>query len=277
MAFEDILGLISDESDRKALESIATKYPKIQEGYMRQEDYSSKLAQMEELKGYADQWDTWRQNNWNPELNMTHQQHQALLRAQELEEKLKQSGDPMDFNQIDEYLSKKGLVGKHDVEQLVEAKLPEVTKLVDGRYEALSNVVTKTIPLALKHLKEFDEILDVDAMYANAVQRGITSTDEAYNAYTAEKRAQRDRAAHEKEVEAAFERGKQTATQQLTMGEGGRMPVDLNGPEMGHLQNAMTQVGGQEKANVVPEEVSLGQGVGRFVAQHYRHSEAKGQ
>lgn len=183
----------------------------------------------------------------------------------------------MDFNQIDEYLSKKGLVGKHDVEQLVEAKLPEVTKLVDGRYEALSNVVTKTIPLALKHLKEFDEILDVDAMYANAVQRGITSTDEAYNAYTAEKRAQRDRAAHEKEVEAAFERGKQTATQQLTMGEGGRMPVDLNGPEMGHLQNAMTQVGGQEKANVVPEEVSLGQGVGRFVAQHYRHSEAKGQ
>jgi hypothetical protein len=274
--FADILGLIADESERVQFEQIVSKYPQVKEGFLRQEDYSRKLAETEEQRKYAEAWDIWKQNNWLADHNMTKQQYEALLENEALRQQLQKAGEPMDFAQLDKYLGEKGYVAKKDVEELLATKEPEVEQLVDGRYAALSAVMSKTMPLVVKHLKEFDEALDVDAMYANAVKLGINDPDAAYNAYVSDRRAERMKQDHEKAVNEAFERGKQTVQQQIAMGAEGRMPVDLNGPEMGHLQNSLSQTptDAEKAANVVPENVELGKGVSRFVAAHFRQKEA---
>lgn len=276
-AFDELLESIAD-GDRKALADIGQKYPQLRESVLRQSDYTKKMNDLKPIEAYAQKWEEWADKNWSSEHNVTKAEHARNQKIAELEAQLAKNGnegDQVTFDQLNEAVKKQmaeaGIVTKGDIASHVDPIHKTIKTETEGQMNLITRLFTQTVPLVMQHKDEFGEVLDIDDMFSTAQKAGINDVKMAYSHYTAEKRAAKDKAAVEAAKSEAYQKGKLEGQQERVMGED-RMPVDMSGPSMGHLERQLFQQKTEEERaqQVVPDTVPLGNGVGRFVAQAYR-------
>lgn len=282
-AFGVLLGAITDEGDRKTFEALSGKYPALR-AVVKEDDFTRLSEQAAHDRGTLDKWEKWRVDNWNDEHKMTtkeyaRMQEVAAVRAELEAAKASGSGEAMNFTELDEYLKTKGVVTKSDLETELKPVKDGAAESVDKYAQAYGAIITKAIPLAVDHQRLYGKSLDLEDMFAKASKEGISNIEKAYEFYTSEDRQKKQEAEFAAKIEAARAEERQKVLQESALGEGGRIPVDSGNPELGHFQTRLQQQkSAAEKADqVVPDEVPLGQGIGRFVAQQYRKDQVAAQ
>lgn len=240
-AFEELISSLTDEGDRKVLETLGSKYPTLKEGVLRQSDYSRKLDEFKREKADAlqwkqklDEWDQWKQDNWDEEHGMTKAQKFALDEVERLKEL---GGEDMDFAKLADwtgnFVKEKGLIDK----TTLEATLSEKEKQINSGFEGHAYVSAKIPHLIVKHLKEFDEVLDPQDVLKKAGETKEYDLDRVYEGMVSERRekikAERLNAQIEEAKKAGFEEGKKLANQNTPMPS----PTDQGSPELRTLQD----------------------------------------
>lgn len=285
--FDELLESIGDETDRKALATLGQKHAALREGVMRQSDYSRKQDELKSKVKLAEDWEVWKRDNWNDEHKLTVGEIAREATIADLQTKLAAAGNgegQMTFAEIEAFTTKmlndRKVVTADQLEPVSKTLKDDVQKQIDGYAGAVSTMFSKTIPLAMQHSRDYNgEILNIDEMFEKAAKAGINDVTQAYDLYTADKRSAKQAADLEKLKKDSFEEGRKAALTETTMGQNGRMPIDNEGPGMGHLERQMFQ--GQKSdadkaAQVIPDEVPL-EGSARFLAQHYRREKAEQQ
>ena len=292
-SFDDVISAIKDETAKAALLKEAEGNPEIKGGWLRQADYSRKMNELDSRVKYASEWDTWKDGNWDPALGMTKGEARAFQTIRELEtENLTLKGkveSEMTFEDVQKEVDKlwadksKGVmteeaftqkfgnqyIPKGEYEKDVNTRLGNVLAGVEQLYG-------KTFQQALKHMKEFDEVIDPLSIVEYANKNGISDLEKAYGMMVDPRRKEKSDATYKAEIEAAEKRGEQKARQEVAMGPQGRMPTDSGAPEMGHLQQRLLKVRKEGETPVIPDEVKMdGSGaLGHSVAALYRQEQA---
>ncbi len=97
-SFDDILNsLVGDADDREVLGSLASKYPEIKQGWLRQADYSRKLDSFRDTEKKVEAWNKWAADNWDTENNAPKMEVFWRNKAHELES---QVNTDMTFDEI---------------------------------------------------------------------------------------------------------------------------------------------------------------------------------
>lgn len=290
-SFDDVIAAIKDETVRQSLVKEAEENPEIKGGWLRQADYSRKMNEVRGRLDYASEWDKWKVDNWDDKLGMLKTEVKAYETIRELEvENLTLKGrvdTEMTYDQLQEEVNKlwdsksKGVltedtfaqkfggqyIPKADYEKDVNTRLGNVLAGVEQLYG-------KTSVLAMKHMKEFDEIIDPLSIVEFANKNGVSDLEKAYGLMVSPRRDERQSEVRKKELEEAEKRGEMKARQEVSMGPNGRIPTDSGSPEMGHLQQRILKVKA-EGAPAVPDDVKMdGTGsLGHSVAQLYRQEQ----
>ncbi len=241
-AFEELIGSLTDEGDRKTLESLGNKYPDLKGSVLRQSEFSRKMDEIklkekdfQTIKSKMDEWEKWSDDNWDAEAGMTKAQKQAM---EELT-RLRESGEgEMDFNKLSEwtnnFVKEKGLVSKSDLETTLGEKEKQFTSNLDGH----SYLTMKVPQLLLKHFIEFGEALDPQDVVKKAEELKNYNLDSVYDGMVAERRAKKNEEALNKKIEeaklAGIEEGKRAA-----MGSRSPSPTDSGSPEMSQVRDRM--------------------------------------
>lgn len=241
-AFEELIGSLTDEGDRKALENLGNKYPDLKGGYLRQSEFSRKMDEIkakekdfEKIREKMDEWEKWSDDNWDAEAGMTKAQKQAM---EELA-RLRESGEgEMDFNKLadwtNKFVAEKGLVSKSDLETTLGEKEKQFTSNLDGH----SYLTMKVPHLLMKHFKEFGEILDPQEVVKKAEELKNYNLDSVYDGMVADRRQKISEEALNKKLEearlAGIEEGKKAA-----MGSRSPSPTDSGSPEMSQVRDRM--------------------------------------
>lgn len=289
-SFDDVLNsLVSDESDRGVLEGLVDKYPGIKDGWMRQSDYSRKLdtfrdterkateyedkfkaistqfedvsTKYQEAQGNLGKWDQWVADNWDTAENVPKMEKYWRDRAAELEQKV---GQDMTFDEINKYITDKGVLTRTDLDSVLSSKTEEVNKNFQGSAYFAAVIAEKQG----EHISEFGKPLKVRDFVAKLNEYGTSDLDVAYDKYVAEGRQALAAKAKEQEIEQirAEEREKaekEFATRQLNHG----LPVDQGEAGLGHLQSRVQKVGDPDAM----EKATLGDNtLARLAAEAYR-------
>lgn len=90
LGFEDIISAISDSSDKEAIHNLASKYPSLKEGWLRQSEYSRRHDELRTTIAERDAWKQWAADNWSAERNMPKSEAFWMDRASELERELQE-------------------------------------------------------------------------------------------------------------------------------------------------------------------------------------------
>ena len=179
-AFDEILeeaGVAAE--DRVPAIALLQKYPKLEtvasERGMRQQDYSRKLDEhartvrelnnkASELDGFVSQWETWKDSTWDDAHGMTKAEYAAQQRVQELEQQVEAGGD-MDFNQIEQELTKKGFLRKDDLKPAIDEATRGLAteRQLGGQVNGMSLFYSRTANVPLRYQKQFGEEIDMDA------------------------------------------------------------------------------------------------------------------
>lgn len=283
-AFDSLLETIGDETDRKALATLGQKYPEVRDGRLRQDDYSRKMDGIRAQEAYVKSWDDWQAKYWLPEKEMTRaewEKEQEIVTLKQALAKAGTEGDQVNFDQLHAILAEKKVVTADQIAGHMKPLSDQLDTKAETYGKTLGLLVSKTMPLMFRHQTQYGEILDIDKMFSAANGAGVTDIDRAYEMYTAPQREAKAKADLEKIQKESYDRGKSEALRDRVLNGSGeaQMPVDMGGPSMGHFERTMFQQQSQEEkaANVVPDEIPLGQGVSRFVAQAYRKQAAERQ
>lgn len=277
--FQALLASIQDEQDRQALQGIGERVPELKASILRQADYSRKLDEFKPIKDYADQWTEWRKKHYDD----TQKKTKAEIRLEEELQAMRESrGEEVDFQQmttfIDAKLRDSGIVTTSQFPELLEKAIAPQKQEIDNVLTGMSNVVTQLIPLAMRHSKEFDEILthdQIEKMYADASKNGIRDINVAYDQFVAGRREEIRKKQFDEQIQKAKEEGLAEGRRNAAMSPEGQIPTDNGQPNVGHLQQTLhMKRSDAEKATEIPSEVRLGEGLSRFVAQKYREQQA---
>lgn len=231
--FDEVLELVTDDGDKKALTELATKYSSLKDGWLRQSDYSRSMDSVKKLqkeldaaKGkieLADRWDAWRAENWDEEANAT--RAEAVLKAQleserqaklELEAKLASGGEmsPQEIETVLEQLAaKKNWISKAEAEK-------ELAVLRQQAQGSLA-VGLKAGPVAVRHYRVFNEEPNMDELVKFAAENGHNDLEQAYNSWVAPRLKELDDKKRAEEIEQvkkeAYEKAKQEFAAQRGM------------------------------------------------------------
>ncbi len=269
-SFDEILSsLVSDENDKSVLSDLATRYPEIKNGWLRQSDYSKKLDSFrdteKELKGKVDEWDQWAAKNWDFDIQRPKMEAFWQAKAEELEKKV---GTEVTFDEIKAYTEKtltdKGVVTKTDFESILKEKSEQVDKGFQG--SAYFNTVLTE--LAGEHLAEFKKPLKTRDFISKLKELGTDNLDDAYSKYVAADREANQKLVHEKEIEkireAEYKKAKEEIMAKLPTGG---VPVDQGSQTLGPLQAKLQHVSDPDAA----AKAVLGDGTtARLAAEAYR-------
>ena len=243
-SFDEILATyVKDEGEKGTLTGLINKYPDLRAGWLRQADYSrskDELAKKSELYevavGKVGEWETWKENNWDSEHNMTKAQWEALQEVERV--KSEGSGEEMDFAKLaewtGEYVKKNGLVSKAELDKTLEDKV----KLVDDGFKGYAYVAAKVPTLIAKHMKEFGDVLDGAELLQGTEKFGTTNLDDVYEKMVAGKRAELAEKAKQAEIEKAKLEAVEEFKKTQVVGQG-RMPSDQGGPDLSSFQKKM--------------------------------------
>lgn len=273
--FEDILNAVP-EDERTNFEE---RFPQIRESVEALETRNQELqTQYDTAETQNTEWATWRDNNWDPETNTTKSETDLRSQLSDLEQRnaslQSESETEMTFDEILTGLKDQGMVTKEDL----ETKLKEVGGLSPMDAQAMVNqqaVGTEafygnTYGLGFKHLKEFDEVLEMSTLLDYMREKREFDPQVAYGKMVATKREEiSTKKATELEesskaaIEAAKEEGRKEARTEAAMASGGQLPTDQQGPSdtMGHLQKAtLERAKGAEGDKPLPDGIELGGG-----------------
>lgn len=244
-SFEEILNsLVTDDTDKSALNGLASKYPGIREGWLRQSDYSRKLDAVRESEKKLTDWYT---ENWDEAASMPKMEKYWRERATELEGK---AGQDMTFDEVkkftDEALTARGVVSKADLDATLKTKTEEFNNGFLGNMYQNALLIEKQG----EHIIEFKKPLKVRELFAKMQEFGkddpryLNDIEASYDKYVADDRKVRTEAA-DKEKEARIRKeAKEEAEKEFTekhLNHGG-MPVDQNEGEMGHFQQKTMKI-----------------------------------
>ena len=229
--FDDVLTNIA-EADRDVLSGLAERNPKLK-------DYIADPAKVRRV----DEVENWYATNYDFEHNCTKEEYARALRIEALQAQLAAApkpGEEMTLAELDKFLEDKAAAGvvvsakqmKEELGTAVAAKEKEFGELLNSQLNAISTTATLSQYLSNVHRRDFpDEALDPRDLFtkANAELAALRAVDPNANIdlekfymekYTGEKRtalatakAERDKAAHEKELADARLEGKKEALQ----------------------------------------------------------------
>lgn len=269
MNFDDILNQL-DPTEKEVLNQVVTKQPELKRGWMRQDDYSRKLDEFrnqentfKEIATYAQGWDEWAEKNWDPDNKSTKAEAALRNRIQELEAAYTAKGEEVTFEDINKYITDKGLVQKDYVEGLLKQKEDAFGQHLQGS----AWVGAKLAQIGSRHTLEFNKEFNAPEFLTKVNEYGINDLDKAYDMYVSDTRKSREDEKLQlklKEVEKeAFEKGKKEAIEGVIASNGGSVtPTSDSSNDMGHFQRK--QMGLNEDA--VPE----GRNVAQYAAQKWR-------
>lgn len=266
-SFDEILnGLVSDADDREVLESLASKYPDIKNGWLRQSDYSRKLDSFRDTEKKVEAWNKWAEDNWDTENNAPKMEIYWRNKAQELES---QVGTDMTFDEIknftDNFLTERGVMTKNDFESAINSKAAEIDKGFQGSAYFSAVIAEKTA----EHLSEFGKPLKVREFIGKLGEYGTNDLDAAYDRYVLEERKTREEKQLEEKIERIRSEEREKAKQEVLsqLPNNGGLPIDQGEPIAGHLEARVRSIGQPDAA----EKASLGDGtLAQIAAQAYR-------
>ena len=266
-SFDEILnGLVSDSDDREVLEALASKYPDIKNGWLRQSDYSRKLDSFRDTEKKVEAWNKWAEDNWDTENNAPKMEIYWRNKAQELES---QVGTDMTFDEIknftDNFLTERGVMTKNDFESAINSKAAEIDKGFQGSAYFSAVIAEKTA----EHLSEFGKPLKVREFIGKLGEYGTNDLDAAYDRYVQEERKTRDEKQLEEKIERIRSEEREKAKQEVLsqLPNNGGLPIDQGEPIAGHLEARVRSIGQPDAA----ERASLGDGtLAQIAAQAYR-------
>jgi hypothetical protein len=266
-AFDNLLasGTWAKPENRQAFESMVADEPWLKEAVMLRSDYSRNLDEMRPKVEKADKWDTWMSENWDDEHGMTKAEYALQQRNAEIQRRLEAAAlgegavEQVTFDELNTHLNAKvkelgldKLVAKDEFETVVKTAKEE--GVAYNNYTA--HLATRATYLAVKHDKEFGELVDPNDIFKFANENKISDLDAAYDKMVSDKRKAIGDADLQKKLDAAKEEGRKAALQERGMSEGS-MPVDMGGPDMGHFAKKL-MAGGDKSGSAVPDEVPLG-------------------
>lgn len=266
-SFDEILnGLVSDSDDREVLEALASKYPDIKNGWLRQSDYSRKLDSFRDTEKKVEAWNKWAEDNWDTENNAPKMEIYWRNKAQELES---QVGTDMTFDEIknftDNFLTERGVMTKNDFESAINSKAAEIDKGFQGSAYFSAVIAEKTA----EHLSEFGKPLKVREFIGKLGEYGTNDLDAAYDRYVQEERKTRDEKQLEEKIERIRNEEREKAKQEVLsqLPNSGGLPIDQGEPIAGHLEARVRSIGQPDAA----EKANLGDGtLAQIAAQAYR-------
>lgn len=266
-SFDDILNsLVGDVDDREVLGSLASKYPEIKQGWLRQADYSRKLDSFRDTEKRVEAWNKWAADNWDTENNAPKMEVFWRNKAQELES---QVNTDMTFDEIKSFtegvLNERGVMTKTDFESAINSKAQEIDKSFQGSAYFSAVIAEKTA----EHLSEFGKPLKVREFISKLGEYGTNDLDSAYDRYVMEDRKTRDEKQMEQKIERIRSEEREKATQEVLsrLPNSGGLPVDQGEPIAGHLEARVRSVGQPDAA----EKANLGDGtLAQIAAQAYR-------
>lgn len=266
-SFDEILnGLVSDSDDREVLEALASKYPDIKNGWLRQSDYSRKLDSFRDTEKKVEAWNKWAEDNWDAENNAPKMEIYWRNKAQELES---QVGTDMTFDEIknftDNFLTERGVMTKNDFESAINSKAAEIDKGFQGSAYFSAVIAEKTA----EHLSEFGRPLKVREFIGKLGEYGTNDLDAAYDRYVQEERKTRDEKQLEEKIERIRSEEREKAKQEVLsqLPNNGGLPIDQGEPIAGHLEARVRSIGQPDAA----ERANLGDGtLAQIAAQAYR-------
>lgn len=265
--FDEILKKVEDPEIRQQFEELAVKAPvvtkEIENGYLRQSDYSRQLDELGDVKERvqrANHWDAWREANYDATQKKTIQQiavEQELQKTREELEQLKAgaAGGDDDMARFSDFggdtdpaaiaaivkktIADMNLVSKADVESLSPAG--EIDKKLNQFGYNAENFLAKVVTLADKHREEFGKPLDMD-QFMTAIREKRKAPQDLYPEFVAEQREERRKQQEEQrekefqeKIAAAREEGAQRARSEIAMSPDGRVPVDVGESDGGVL------------------------------------------
>jgi hypothetical protein len=267
-AFEDVLASIIPDGDaRKVLEDVAAKYPALRESMLRQSDYSRRMGEIqrreEALQGraeHADQWDAWYRQNWVPdalgegmgatkrELEQIQKLKDADARLKEMQQRIELGGE-VTFDELNAHLDRKlqetGLARKEDVDRLIAEKASGVEQFMQKNLEGYTHLATRTPVIALKHFKEFGEILDPDSLIEYALKNKKPDLDTAYDDFIKGQRDERAAKQREEELEQVRREEREKVLAERGMSPGS-MPDDNGAPDVGPMMKRIMSIQGAD-------------------------------
>lgn len=238
MTFEDIQSLL-DDNEREVLNKVVQKHPDLKNGWMRQNDYSKKMDefrdksnQFDEISQYASSWQSWAQENWDFDNKTT----KAELTLRKQVEELR--NNEMNFEQLNEYLTKEGIAKKSDIESTIKQKEQEIA----ANFQGNTYFHLKMQDIAEQHRHDFKEPFKALEFAQKLTEWGANDIDQAYNRYTESKREEVRNKEVEKRIaeaaKAAEEKGRMEAINSIGDRTGhNTMPVDGSSNDMGYLQS----------------------------------------
>lgn len=266
-SFDEILnGLVSDSDDREVLEALASKYPDIKNGWLRQSDYSRKLDSFRDTEKKVEAWNKWAEDNWDTENNAPKMEIYWRNKAQELES---QVGTDMTFDEIknftEGFLSERGVMTRNDFESAINSKAADIDRGFQGSAYFSAVIAEKTA----EHLSEFGRPLKVREFIGKLGEYGTNDLDAAYDRYVQEERKTRDEKQLEEKIERIRSEEREKAKQEVLsqLPNSGGLPIDQGEPIAGHLEARVRSIGQPDAA----ERANLGDGtLAQIAAQAYR-------
>jgi hypothetical protein len=192
-AFDELLEKFADE-DKTVFNELAEKYPDMKGYGLRQSDYNRKMNEFQAEIAYANGWKEWELNNWDDEAKSTKQERilkDQLEAAKREKEALEQQvafgglGDEMTFEQLEQSMGKfvkdKGILTANDL----TAKEKEFRAYVD---KGISPVILTAQEVALRHFKEFNEVLPGTEIIDKAFEAGAGNIKDYWESQIAQPR-----------------------------------------------------------------------------------------
>jgi hypothetical protein len=300
--FEDLIDSFSDDVEKQSIRNIASKYPELKNGYLRQSDYSRSMNELKADKdrfnsektrieadlGKLEEWKAWSLNNWDSDHKMTKAEVAKVKQIEELNselEILKQAQEAgMTFEEVGQYLdgalAKKNLVSRDYLEKEFKTGLVDQASYkrdLDAKIAGVANgldyLYSATLPAVLKHKDEFGEILAPTEIIKYANEHGINKIEDAYESMVAPRRAEISAKKNEEAIKKARDEGRAEALKEKGMGSGGQVPVDNGPPVMGHMERRLR---GPKEEQLQEIEGPLGT-ISNQVAARYRKDKAEGK
>ena len=278
-AFDELLEKLADD-DKSVVSGLAEKYPEFKEYGLRQSDYSRKMGELRDQVQYAQQWDSWKKENWvqddqDPQGGYTQSEkvlREQLEAARREKEALQEQvafgglGDEMTFEQLEQSFDKIMTSKKIPTAEYLGQKEKELRNYVDN---GIAPVMLTAQEIQLRHFKEFNEIIPAKDLLVKASEAGAGNFEQYWETSIAgpkrqaakEQHYQQELKSQREELEARLEKQKQEseAERQRLIG----MNLTANPSDAGDAQgNAFRQqMLGIDKAEEgkIPE-VPVGEG-----------------
>ena len=180
--------------------------PRVKETVLMRSDYSRNMDKVREEEQTLNQKLRETEQFYQAQILADHNNAEAFQKLQQENQRLKTAVGSSDWGQPPEPQAQNANYLTKDEWQKRESELQSNALKLMG----------KTNYLSMKHYKEFNEVLDVDAWYKHAMDKGLP-LEVAYDSYTAGLRQKRDEDRHKSELEKAREEGRMEAMSKAGM------------------------------------------------------------